>query len=70
LRHRGTFAALEYPGIGRYRAQLGPHFQMSACKVEMTPAPTMGQHNDYVFKGILGMPGPQFDQLVRDGVID
>jgi benzylsuccinate CoA-transferase BbsF subunit len=69
LAHRGTFTSLEYPGIGKYRAQSGAHFLMSGYKVNMSAAPTMGQHNEYVFKGILGMSSPQYEQLVEDGVI-
>ena len=70
LQHRRTFATLEYPGIGEYRSQAGAHFLMSKYHAEMTAAPLMGQHNEYVFKGILGMSDPQYDQLVKDGVID
>ena len=70
LRHRGLFAELEYPGIGKYRAQTGTHFLMSKYKVEMKPAPTMGQHNEYVMKEILGMPAGEYDLLVKEGVID
>jgi crotonobetainyl-CoA:carnitine CoA-transferase CaiB-like acyl-CoA transferase len=43
---------------------------MSRYVVEMKPAPTMGQHNEYVIKGILGMPDAEYDQLVKEGVID
>jgi benzylsuccinate CoA-transferase BbsF subunit len=70
LAHRGTFTTLEYPAIGKYRVQSGAHFQMSDYQVEMTVAPTLGQHNERVFKGLLGMSDPQYDQLVGDGVID
>jgi len=70
LKYRGTFAELEYPGIGKYRSQAGTHFLMSRYKVEMKPAPTMGQHNEYVIKGILGMPDGEYDKLVKEGVID
>ncbi len=70
LKHRGLFAELEYPGIGKYRAQTGTHFLMSKYQVEMKPAPTMGQHNEYVMKDILGMPAAEYDLLVKEGVID
>jgi benzylsuccinate CoA-transferase BbsF subunit len=70
LRHRATFTNLEYHGIGAYRAHSGAHFLMSKYQVHMTPAPTIGQHNEYVFKGILDMPETRYDQLVKDGVID
>ena len=71
LKHRHTFTELEYPGdVGKYRTQSGAHFQLSKYNCEMKVAPLMGEHNEYVFKGLLGMPDAEFDQLVKDGVID
>ncbi|OGO21797.1 MAG: hypothetical protein A2Z28_04550 [Chloroflexi bacterium RBG_16_51_9] len=71
LKHRHTFTELEYPGdVGKYRTQSGPHFLLSKYSCEMKVAPLMGEHNEYVFKGLLGMPDAEFDQLVKDGVID
>jgi benzylsuccinate CoA-transferase BbsF subunit len=70
LRHRGTFTELEYPGVGKYRTQSGAHFLMSKYKYQMTVAPTMGQHNEYVFKDILGIPADEYNGLIKDGVID
>jgi benzylsuccinate CoA-transferase BbsF subunit len=70
LRHRHTFMSLEYPGIGEYRSHSGAHFLMSKYQVRMTAAPTIGQHNEYVFKGLLGIPDAEYDNLVDDGVID
>ena len=70
LKQRGTFVELEYPGIGKYRSQMGTHFLMSRYKEEMKPAPIMGEHNEYIFKSVLGMPAAEYDQLVNDGVID
>jgi benzylsuccinate CoA-transferase BbsF subunit len=70
LKHRGTFIELEYPGIGKYRTQLGPHFLMSKYTYDVKVAPEVGQHNEYVCKGILDMSDTEYDQLVEDGVID
>ena len=70
LKSRGTFAELEYPGIGKYRSQFGPHFFMSKYQYQMKPAPKMGEHNEYVLKGVVGLPDSEYDQLVKDGVID
>lgn len=70
LRHRHTFQELEYPGVGKYRSFTGTHFLMSKYEVQMAPAPLMGAHNGYVFKGLLGMPDAEYDTLVKEGVID
>ena len=70
LKHRGTFIELEYPGVGKYRTQPGPHFLMSRYKYDIKVAPEVGQHNEYVFKDILGMPDAEYKRLVEEGVID
>ena len=70
LKHRGTFAEIEYPGIGKMRSQSGAHFLLSKYKVEMKPAPKMGEHNEYVFKKVVGLPDAEYDELVKTGVID
>ena len=71
LKHRNTFRELEYPGdVGKYRSQTGPHFQLSKYSYELKVAPLMGEHNEYVLKSLLGMSDADFDQLVKEGVID
>ena len=70
LKQRGTFAEAEYPGIGKYRTQYGPHFFMSKYKYEVKAAPKMGEHNEYVLKQVVGLSDTEFDQLVKEGVID
>ncbi|MEK7353181.1 MAG: CoA transferase, partial [Chloroflexota bacterium] len=71
LKHRHTFTELEYPtGEGKYRTQAGPHFQLSKYDCELKVAPLLGEHNEYVFKGLLGMPEEEFSLLVKEGVID
>ena len=70
LKARHFFHELEYPGIGKYRTQTGPHFLMSKYDYELKQAPLMGEHNEYVFKGLLGMSDSEFNTLVKEGVID
>jgi len=71
LKHRHTFTELEYPtGEGKYRSQTGPHFLLSKYQCEMKAAPLMGEHNEQVFKGLLGIPAEEYDLLVKEGVID
>jgi len=70
LKHRNFFHELEYPGIGKYRTQVGPHFLLSKYEYKLKEAPLMGEHNEYVFKELLTMPEDEYNDLVKDGVID
>jgi benzylsuccinate CoA-transferase BbsF subunit len=70
LKARNFFRELEYPGVGKYHSQTGPHFLMSKYDYEMKQSPLMGEHNEYVFKQLLGIPNDEYDKLVKEGVID
>ena len=61
---------LNDPDGGKYRTQAGPHFLLSKTRFDVRRAPRLGEHNEYVFKGILGLSDAEFDQLVKEGVID
>jgi benzylsuccinate CoA-transferase BbsF subunit len=68
-KHRQTFREVEYPGIGKYRTQVGAHFLLSKYTYEIQRAPLVGEHNEYVFKELLGVPDDEFDKLVKEEVI-
>ena len=70
LKHRGFFIELEYPEHGKYRTQAGTHFLLSKYTTELQVAPLLGEHNEYVFKEILGIPDEEYDELVKDGIIN
>jgi benzylsuccinate CoA-transferase BbsF subunit len=70
LRYRGTFTELDHPDGGKYRTQAGPHFQLSKTPFDIKRAPRLGEHNELVFKGILGLSDDEFASLVKAGVID
>ncbi|MFC2038294.1 CaiB/BaiF CoA transferase family protein [Chloroflexota bacterium] len=69
LKERGFFVELEYPGIGKYRTQRGTHFLLSKYDCQLAVAPLLGEHNEYVFKELLGIPEEEFKALVEEGVI-
>ena len=69
LKHRGFFRELEFPGVGEYHTSLGANFLLSKYKFEPARGPLVGEHNDYVFKDILGLPQSEYDQLVAEKVI-
>ncbi len=69
LRHRHLYWTLEHPEIVTYTAPR-PIFMVSKAPYEMRRAPLLGEHNEYVLKGILGMSDEEVAELVIEGVID
>ncbi len=70
LKFRRFFTELEHPEVGKYRTNSGAHFLLSKCDYDVIRAPLLGEHNEYVFKDILGVPADEYDRLVADGVIN
>lgn len=69
LKERGYFVDIDHPEVGP-RSTPGLPVKLSAIpKFNYFPAPQLGQHNELVFKGILGMDAATYDQLVREQVI-
>jgi len=69
LKHRHFFWELDHPETGKYRAP-GPPFILSKCPYELRRAPLIGEHNEYVLKGLLGMPDEEIAELIITGVIE
>ncbi|MEK7873357.1 MAG: CoA transferase [Chloroflexota bacterium] len=69
LEHRGFFQDTEYPGAGRVRVP-GLPFKMSETPWTLRrPAPRLGQHNEEVLCGRLGLSRQDLVDLARAGVI-
>lgn len=69
LKHRQHFQFLEHPLIGRLGYH-SPAYRLSETPFEARmPAPCIGQHNEYVFKEILGMSDDEIADLLAGGVI-
>ncbi|MFC1864876.1 formyl-CoA transferase, partial [Chloroflexota bacterium] len=66
--HRQFFTELDHPEIGKYRAPRYS-FVLSKSPREMRRAPLLGEHNEYVYKGILGMSDDEVAELVMEGVV-
>lgn len=75
LKYRGTFVSLvhpEYPAkidIPKYRTQQGNHFTLSKYQPELKRAPLLGEHNEYVFKELLGLSDELYNKYLDDGII-
>src|SRR3954447_12347679 len=63
---RGVFFELDHPVIGRARFEGNP-MKFSAMEPDnWRSAPLLGEDNDYVFKGILGMDEAEYAELSAD----
>ena len=69
LNSRDFFQRIDHPSAGGYRYP-GPPYRMSAtpCRV-IRPAPTLGQHNEEIFCGELGLASSQLIQMSQSGII-
>ena len=70
LKHRHFFREVEHPQVGTQISPVGPHFQLSKTACELRRAPILGEHNDYVFKELLGISDEEVTRLVNEGVIN
>lgn len=69
MNSRGFFVEKEHPEVG-VRKHAGMPWRMSGTPSEVwRAAPVMGQDNDYVFGGLLGMSATQIAELVAREVI-
>ncbi len=69
LEHRGYFQHIEHSEIGKCYQQGWP-IVLSESPVHIKPAPCLGEHNEYICTGILGLSDEEFIDLLNDGVFD
>ena len=70
LKHYHHFHDLDHPAIGKCAYYQGPGFRLSEADYEVARPPLLGEHNEYVYTKILGIPDDEFVQLMEDGVFD
>ncbi len=68
MKLRKHFRFMEHQVIGRH-AYDGPAYVLSKTPDGQTAAHTLGQHNEYVYKEILGISEDQIAELLIEGVI-
>ncbi len=68
LRQRGAFVEVDHPEVGR-REFVGPPWKMSDYEPPVSHAPLLGEHNDEVFRELLGLTDSTLAELRRQGVI-
>ena len=69
LRERGFHVYLDHPEAGRI-AHDGLTFSLSQTPGEVRRAPLLGEHNEYVYREILGFTEEEVDRLTVVGVLD
>ncbi len=62
-------AKFSHPEAGRI-AHDGLTFALSATPGEIRRAPLLGEHNDYVYKEILGFSEDEVNQLITDSALE
>ncbi|MEX1008643.1 MAG: CoA transferase [Acidimicrobiia bacterium] len=68
-RARGTFIEVSHP-LGFVETIYGAYVKTSRTVVDVRPGPAMGQDNERVLQGLLGVTDDEFRQLVASGAID
>jgi len=69
LKYRNYYAEIEPPEMGKYFT-VSPPYKLSKVGYEIRPAPLMGEHNEYVFKQILGMTDEEIADLIAEEVVE
>jgi benzylsuccinate CoA-transferase BbsF subunit len=70
LKHRGQWVALQHPEIGRMHYQRPPFIFSESDAGPTRPDPLLGEHNEYFYKQLLGIPEDEYKKLMSAGVID
>ncbi|MFC1919489.1 CaiB/BaiF CoA transferase family protein [Chloroflexota bacterium] len=68
LAHRQHFVKLDHPVIGIQSYEVPP-FTMSKTSSSIFRAPCLGEHNEYVYKEILGLSDDEISELMSERVI-
>ena len=68
IQARGFFDTVSHPVLGSFK-QPGSPFMVDGKRAAPLPAPLLGQHNEEVFCGELGLERRQLDILAADGIV-
>jgi len=69
LSHRQAFVALEHREMGTYHISTAVFRSSRYPNQPCSPAPLLGEHNEYVLKEFLGMSDDEIADLVAKGVL-
>lgn len=68
LRERNMIVDIEHPQMGTLQT-IGTPIKISDFKPDYRPAPSMGQHNEEIYRGVLGLSASEFNSLREKHVI-
>jgi len=69
MREREAFAEVEHSVMGK-QVVMNPPWKLSTTPARIEKAgPLLGEHNEYVFGELLGIPKPEITQLIEEKVI-
>jgi CoA:oxalate CoA-transferase len=69
MHERGMLERIRHPDLGDIVVPSSPLRFHGADHVETTPSPRLGQHNDEVYGGWLGLDAEELARLKREGVV-
>jgi crotonobetainyl-CoA:carnitine CoA-transferase CaiB-like acyl-CoA transferase len=69
LEERGFWDDVHHPEAGSYRQVTTPWAFSKTGRIQTTPAPGLGEHNEYVLSELLGLTSRELDDLEEKGVI-
>ena len=70
LKYRDYFVRLDHPAMGEQAFEPQSCFLLSRTPREITmPSPCIGEHNEYVFKELLGISADEIAEHIADGSI-
>jgi crotonobetainyl-CoA:carnitine CoA-transferase CaiB-like acyl-CoA transferase len=69
MHERGMLAEIEHPELGPITLPTSPLRLHGLAKAPAAPSPTVGQHNDEVYGGWLGLSEAELRALKEEGAI-
>lgn len=69
LKERGFLVELEHPEMGKLIRTGLPWRLSDSTRGHYQYPPLLGEHNDYVFGELLGLPGEEIERLEEEQVI-
>ena len=67
LRHREIYLEMDHPAVGVRKFQNAPFKLSESPALNYQPAPLIGQHNQEIFEGLLGLSHEEFVSGYEDG---
>ena len=67
--YRNLFPELDHPLLGKHHAVASPYI-MSKTPCVLTRGPLLGEHNEYIFKEVIGLTDDEITELIISGAME